>query len=105
MKPPDIVKFHAQSTSWSRSSLVDFLPSSVEEVTIIGPTTCRNAKKLLDQLAHAKAVHFPGLKNVHMVKTEYFLYFTDDGDFREGRDNSGSGSRRIGHGDSISGRI
>lgn len=56
----------------SRPSLVDYLPSSVEEVTITGPTTCRNAKKLLDQLAHAKAVHFPGLKNVHMVKSGYY---------------------------------
>lgn len=65
-------EIHAQSTSSSRPSLVDLLPSSVKEVTIVGPTTCRNAKKLLDQLAHAKAVHFPGLKNVHMVKTEYF---------------------------------
>ena len=97
-------EIHAQSTSSSRPSLVDLLPSSFKEVTIVGPTTCRNAKKLLDQLAHAKAVHFPGLKNVHMVKT-VFLYVTDDGDFREGRDNPGSGSRETGHGDSISERI
>ena len=60
------------NTSSSRPSLVDFLPSSVEEITVVGPTTYRNAKKVLDELAHAKAVHFPGLKNVHMVKTEYF---------------------------------
>ncbi len=60
------------NTSSSRPSLVDFLPSSVEEITVVGPITCRDAKKVLDELAHAKAVHFPGLKNVHMVKTEYF---------------------------------
>ena len=29
-------------------------------------------KELLDPLAYAKAVHSPGLKDVHMVKTEYF---------------------------------
>ena len=63
---------HGGYVCLSRPSLVDFLPSSVEEVTIFGPTTCRNAKKLLDQLAHAKAVQFPGLKNVHMVKSEYY---------------------------------
>ena len=60
------------NTSSSRPSLVDFLPSSVEEITVVGPITCRNAKKILDELAYAKALHFPGLKNVHMVKTEYF---------------------------------
>ena len=63
---------HGGRVSLSRPSLVDFLPSSVEEVTIVGPTTFRNAKKLLDQLAHAKAVQFPELKNVHMVKSEYY---------------------------------
>ena len=56
----------------SRPSIVEFLPPSVEELTIVGPIRCRNAKELLDQLADAKAWHFPGLRDVHMVKTEYF---------------------------------
>ena len=61
-----------ENTSSSRPSLVEFLPSSVEEITVIGPTTCQDAKKVLDELAHAKAVHFPGLKKVHMMKTRLF---------------------------------
>ena len=56
----------------SRPSVVEFLPRSVKEMTIVGSIRCRNAKELLDQLADAKAVHFPGLRYVHMVKTEYF---------------------------------
>ena len=55
-----------------RPSIVEFLPPSVKKMTIVGPIRCRNAKELLDQLADAKAMHSPGLKHVHMVKTEYF---------------------------------
>ncbi len=65
--------FHNEwNRSWSRPTLVDFLPSSVEEILVVGQTTCHNAEKVLDELAYAKAVHFPGLKKVQMTKTQYF---------------------------------
>ena len=37
-------------------------------LTMVGPVRCRNAKELLDRLAYTKAVHFPGLEKVHMLK-------------------------------------
>ena len=58
--------------SSTRPALVRLLPSSVEEILIVGQTTSQNAKKVLDKLAHAKAKHFPGLKKVQMVKTQHF---------------------------------
>ena len=63
---------HGGYGNLSRPSLVDFLPHSVEELTIIGPTKRRIAEKILDDSSCAKAVHFPGLKKIHIVKTEYF---------------------------------
>ena len=57
-------------TLWNRSSsrptVVDFLPASVEEVTVVGPTDTGLASLILDELADAKYISFPRLHSVQM---------------------------------------
>ena len=61
-------------TLWNRSSsrptLIEFLPASVEDVVISGPTNTGLASLVLDELADAKEVHLPRIKSIHMSHIE-----------------------------------
>ena len=52
---------------------LDWKMGQPPELTMVGPVRCRNARELLDQLAYAKAVPFPGLKKVQMLKKDGHL--------------------------------
>ena len=56
--------------SSSRPRLAEFLPASVEDVTISGSTSTTLATLVLDELANAKEMHLPRIKKVHMSHTE-----------------------------------
>ena len=61
-------------TLWNRSAsrptLIEFLPASVEDVVISGPTNTGLASLVLDELANAKEVHLPRIKSIHMSHIE-----------------------------------
>ena len=61
-------------TLWNRSSsrptMVEFLPASITDVTVVGPTDIRLASLVLDEVAEAKWEHFPGLKSLFMSQIE-----------------------------------
>ena len=61
-------------TLWNRSSsrptFIEFLPASVEEITITGPANTTLASLVLDELAEAKRMYFPKLNNIYMSHIE-----------------------------------
>ena len=61
-------------TLWNRSSsrptMAEFLPASIEDATVVGPTDIQLASLVLDEVAEAKWKYFPGLKSLFMSQIE-----------------------------------
>ena len=75
--------------SSSRPRLAEFLPASVEDVTISGSTSTTLASLVLDELANAKEMHLPRIKRVHMSHIENSSGTKEEDDHKE--DDNGVG--------------